>query len=494
MRIFQPGRMNGRLRARLTPCLLVLALLVLCLTTGCAGQSSSEKQNAAPAPADSGEAEGPKDLPLWAKAVSVPGGYLYLNKNTGEIYACDSTVTKVDIPEEIEGIQVTAIGSGAFKNCTGLVRVSIPDCVERIVSQAFENCTSLTDVRLPDTLTTLEDSTFENCSALTEIKLPDGLKTIGDDAFKNCTGLSDAAIPSTVRFIKNEAFSGCGSLAGVTLPDQLWELGDRAFYGCSALKKVVIPGELINIQSSAFEGCSGLEELTIENGVESIWDHAFAGCSGLTGVFLPASVQDIEVLAFDGCENLTEFTVDGENEYFTTVSGVLFNKEISELIEYPFGAFVRDKEYNLGLLPSALSAENYDIELLPESTLNPSVLKKENIRVVPLLQDGELNGVLYCLLPENSRALSWRDADYALVQIRTLTPRDDYVYAGTFDQALAYDATTSVYLCASDGSFAEVFSVTNEPPATGTIAASGEYATSAEIWESISALFRLDAA
>ena len=147
MHLFLPGRMNGRPRARLTPCLPVLVLLILCLTTGCAGKASSEKQNTAPALADSGEAEGPKDLPLWAKAVSVPGGYLYLNKNTGEIYACDSTVTEVDIPEEIEGIRITAIGSGAFKNCTALVRVSIPDCVERIVSLAFENCTALKRLR-----------------------------------------------------------------------------------------------------------------------------------------------------------------------------------------------------------------------------------------------------------------------------------------------------------------------------------------------------------
>ena len=481
--------MNAKLYSGQKPCLMLILLLVLSLATGCSVRGSSDKQSKEAPSAESVSTEAPKQLPLWAKAVSVPGGCLYFNKNTGEIYDCDDTVTEADIPAEIEGTRITAIGLGAFKNCTSLVRVSVPDSVTRIVSMAFENCTALTDVRLPGGLTAIEDDTFESCSSLTDIHLPDGLTTIGKAAFKDCKSLSDIVLPAGIRYIKNEAFSGCSSLEDITLPENLWTLEDHAFCGCCSLKSIVIPGRLSYIEDFVFQGCTSLDEVTIENGVAWIWNSAFANCSGLSRVFLPSSIENVELLAFDECENLMEFEVDEENEYYTAVSGVLFSKDLSELVIYPHGAFVRDTAYNLTLIPRDLRGENDDASMSHDSMLDPSVLKNESVHVVPLEQDGELNGALYCLLPESRRALSWQNADYALISVRSLKSRDDYVYEGTLDKALVFDATTTVYLCAPDGMFSEVFSVTKAPPDRGITGMSGEYASAEEIWESISDLF-----
>ena len=44
----------------------------------------------------------------------VPGGKLYFDAATGTITRSDDTITEADIPAEINGIPVTAIGSAAF--------------------------------------------------------------------------------------------------------------------------------------------------------------------------------------------------------------------------------------------------------------------------------------------------------------------------------------------------------------------------------------------
>jgi hypothetical protein len=52
----------------------------------------------------------------------------------------------VTIPDTINGLPVTSIGSGAFAWCSSLTSVTIPDTVTSIGGGAFENCTSLTTI------------------------------------------------------------------------------------------------------------------------------------------------------------------------------------------------------------------------------------------------------------------------------------------------------------------------------------------------------------
>ena len=57
----------------------------------------------------------------------------------------------------------------------------------------------------------------------------------------------------------------------------------------------------------------------------------------ITGLEIPSSVTSVASFAFTGCANLTEFTTDPSNPNFTTVDGVLFNKDKSMLVTYPAG-------------------------------------------------------------------------------------------------------------------------------------------------------------
>lgn len=90
-----------------------------------------------------------------------------------------------------------------------------------------------------------------------------------------------------------------------------------------------------SIGNSAFYNCSGLTSVTIPNSVKVIGNYAFRGCSGLTTMTIPESVTSIGLGAFGHCTDLTEFFVDNNNAYYSTLEGVLFNKDKTELVSYP---------------------------------------------------------------------------------------------------------------------------------------------------------------
>jgi len=127
-------------------------------------------------------------------------------------------------------------------------------------------------------------------------------------------------------------------LTSVTIPNSITSIGDDALEGCSRLTSVTIPASVTIIGTYAFYSCSGLTRVTIGSSVASIGDDAFWGCSGLTNVTIPSSVTSIGAQAFGDCTKLTSITVEESNTaYASDANGVLFNKTMTLLLQYPCG-------------------------------------------------------------------------------------------------------------------------------------------------------------
>lgn len=169
-------------------------------------------------------------------------------------------------------------------------------------------------------VTSLCGSAFRNCSTMTSVNLPNGIKSIGYTAFYNCSSLTSINIPETVDTIANLAFRGCTGLTRVDITNlRAWyiiafgepeanplyyaerlyrngteltsftegyntKIKNYAFYNCKSLTHVEISNTKNSIGTSAFEGCSNVTTLHITNGANNFGENVFKGCTGLTTV------------------------------------------------------------------------------------------------------------------------------------------------------------------------------------------------------------------
>ena len=141
-----------------------------------------------------------------------------------------------------------------------------------------------------------------------------------------------------VTHIYDQAFQSNTSLTSVTIPDSVTNIGQATFSGCTNLISVAIGKGVTSIGISAFSSCSSLTDVTIPNSVTSIGEGAFLNCKSITTINIPSCVLKIGRLCFSGCSSLTDITVESDNENYSSQDGILFNKNKTELIQYPAGS------------------------------------------------------------------------------------------------------------------------------------------------------------
>ena len=161
--------------------------------------------------------------------------YDITSSNSVKVAACDTTANgDVVIPSSVEyngtTYSVTSIRNYAFKYCSGLTSVTIPNSVSYIEDWAFSYCSGLTSVTIPNSVTSIVRRTFEGCSGLTSITIPNSVTSIGDNAFNGCSGLTSVTIGNSLTSINERAFYGCTSLSSLvslaTIPPTI---GNEAF-------------------------------------------------------------------------------------------------------------------------------------------------------------------------------------------------------------------------------------------------------------------------
>ena len=276
------------------------------------------------------------------------GSYTIPNSVTsiGDYYAfffC-TKLTSVTI-----GTNVTSIGDQAFYYCSGLTNLTIGTNVTSIGVQAFCGCTSLTSVTIPNSVTSLGDEAFWNCTSLTAITVaannPAYSSLAGVLFDKNQTTLleypaglvGNYTIPNRVTSIGDYSFSECINLTSVTIGTNVTSIGNYAFWYCDGLTNLTIGTNVTSIGDYAFDSCTSLTSVTIPNSITSIGDYAFAICFGLTSVTIGTNVTGIGDGAFEYCTNLTAITVAANNPAYSSLAGVLFDKNQTTLLEYPIG-------------------------------------------------------------------------------------------------------------------------------------------------------------
>ena len=261
---------------------------------------------------------------------------------------------------------VTSVGDYAFRYCSSLTSITIPDSVTSIGSDAFYGCgnlsafygklasednycividgvlkifvpAGLSEYVIPNDIISIGESAFRSCSNLTSVVIGNSVISIGKSAFSSCRSLTRVTIGDSVTKIGDYAFSSCG-FESITIPNSVTEIGDEAFCHCSNLKtfygkfasndnlclivdgvlnsfaigseivEYTIPNSVTAIGNGAFDDSNSLTRVVFGNSVTSIGDYAFYSCN-LTGVEIPDSVTLIGSSAFRMCKSLISATI-----------------------------------------------------------------------------------------------------------------------------------------------------------------------------------------
>lgn len=150
--------------------------------------------------------------------------------------------------------------------------------------------------------------------------------------------ITEVEIPSEINgvpvtTIRYGAFFSC-SIKSITIPNNITSIGDSAFFRCENLSNVKLGNNVLSIGDDAFSCCKNISNINIPDCVVSIGENAFYSCS-LTDITIPDSVASIGRGAFSYCEDLLNINVAKNNMNYSSIDGILFNKEHTELILYP---------------------------------------------------------------------------------------------------------------------------------------------------------------
>ena len=243
------------------------------------------------------------------------------------------------------GSGVTSIGYAAFKGCSGLTNITIPDGITSIGGGAFSGCSSLTSVTIPDSVTSIGSWAFENCSKLENIYITDiaawcnisGIGTLmsygssNKKLYLNNELITDLVIPDSVISIGDYAFSGCSGLTNVTISDSVTSIGEYAFYNCNGFENIYIT------DIAAWCKISGLSNL-MSYGSSS--KKLYLNNELMTNPVIPDSITSIGYAAFRCCGGFESITLpfigaqlDGtEDTHFGYIFGASYSSDNSSYV------------------------------------------------------------------------------------------------------------------------------------------------------------------
>ncbi len=241
-----------------------------------------------------------------------------------------------------EDSQLKSIGNNAFYQCGSLKVLRLPNSIVSIGNSAFSGCRELVRMTIPYGVKEINNGVFFECNSLSSIIISNSVTAIGDSAFQYCTALKEIIIPDSVIAIDYNAFRDCTALENIIIPDSVIAIGYNAFRDCTALENIIMPNSLKAIEDTTFQGCVALTEITIPNTVTTIGSNAFNDCSELISITIPNSVASLKIddyrrSLFDGCIKLEAINVDEGNLNYSSIDGVLFNKNKEILVSYPQG-------------------------------------------------------------------------------------------------------------------------------------------------------------
>jgi Leucine Rich Repeat (LRR) protein len=240
----------------------------------------------------------------------------------------------VTVPDTINGLPVTTIGSDAFYQSYNLTSVTFGTNVTTIGQNAIFQCPNLSSVTISGSVTNIGLGPFIDCKSLTVISLSTSnlYYSVTNGVLFNKTQTSLIQYPDGVggsytiaAAVTNvgEAFIG-NSLTSISVnsTNPVYSSASGVLFNKNQTQLIEYPG-------------GALGSYTVPGTVTTIVSASFEYALGVSGVTIGTSVTSIGAFAFYDCASLTAITVNSANSFYSSTNGVLFDKNKTLLIQYP---------------------------------------------------------------------------------------------------------------------------------------------------------------
>lgn len=178
-------------------------------------------------------------LSLFSASAAVyvqDGKFKYRLYNDGTVALAgytSSTVDDVTVPRYYDGNTVIGVSNFAFEG-NSMVRtidfMEAPD-LSSIGMYAFKGCSSLESVLVPDSVNTVDVSAFRDCASLNTVEFYGNNNIVPVECFYNCSSLKNVRLSAYLKSIQSLAFAGCTSLEYLELIDTISYIAPNAFDG-----------------------------------------------------------------------------------------------------------------------------------------------------------------------------------------------------------------------------------------------------------------------
>ena len=276
----------------------------------------------------------------------------------------ESEVETIEGYETINGVTYTYAAAEKVAAITGLMSdpgetLTVPSSIAGYkvvgIGEAAFAQGEFTSVTLPNTLTTIGDKAFYMCRNLEKITLPDSVTSIGDYAFYYCDHIKSLKIPDGITEISEYMLYACLGLEQLTLPKDLYEICDYGLYACESLKTIDIPDSVVGIANYAMYDCIGLTELELPSSLRALGAYSLYKCKNLKTVKIPADVTSVGDGSFLDCTSIEKFSVASGNDTYCTKDGILYSKDMTELVCFPRGR--KDESFSVPVGVTKISGE-----------------------------------------------------------------------------------------------------------------------------------------
>ena len=259
------------------------------------------------------------------------------------IVGCDTSVTEVEIPAEIDGIPVKAAAEDTFAGCkeltdvvynaagkvevlfadTALKTLTIGGAVTSIEKDILDGCDY---VHLILRTRSIPFGTLGHCAAITELTLGDEVETMGTACFCHCPFIMKVSIGKGLQVFDSSSLLACGAIEEFSVSEE------NPYYAS-------VDGGLYNRELTTmyrYPAGKVADSFTVPDSVEFVFRNTFH-TSSLREITLHAGVNMVGANAFCDAFSLENIHAAEENECYHDTDGVLYDTRYASLHTYPLG-------------------------------------------------------------------------------------------------------------------------------------------------------------